>query len=45
MVNAGNVSSVDGGAVSLPPGRAVDGEGRGIGVVGVRGVRGVVGPE
>lgn len=45
MLNAGKVSSVDRGAVSLPPGRAVDGEGRGIGVVGVRGVCGVVGLE
>ena len=44
MVNAGKVSSVDSGAVS-PPGRAVDGEGIGMGVVGVRGVRGVVGLE
>jgi hypothetical protein len=45
MVNTGKVSSVDGGAVSLPPGRAVVGEGTGMGVVGVRGVRGVAGPE
>jgi hypothetical protein len=45
MVNTGKVSSVDGGAVSLPPGRAVIGEAIGIGVVGVRGVRGVFDPE
>ena len=45
MVNAGKVSSVDIGAGVSPPGRAVLGEGIGMGVVGVRGVRGVAGPE